>query len=236
MSILTKAMMDLGNLHLNSTEQIHSVSQAHSVPPQSHNKAEHDATLTSVFTPTLLIRSNSQSELILSTVWKARAETERQSVPSLVILNAPILAIFVSTHERYARIGAAKMVSARVEFATVPLGTPEMTAPRPLALQISILIMPITLAQPAVHQALTKMFSHEHVFLATVRAKTVSMSQRFAVHVIQLWIIHRYFITLYATASVQQGRISSEMFATTATIRQPPARLVSGQRRIAQVA
>jgi hypothetical protein len=39
------------------------------------------------------------------------------------------------------------MVSARVEFATVPLGTPEKTAPRPLALQISILIPPITLAQ-----------------------------------------------------------------------------------------
>ena len=128
------------------------------------------------------------------------------------------------------------MVSARVEFATVPLGTPEKTAPRPLALQISILILLITLAQQTVHQALTKMFSREHVFLATFHVKTVSMSRRFAVHAIQLWIILRSFITLCVTATVQQGHSSSEMFATTATIRQPPARLVSEQQRIAQVA
>jgi hypothetical protein len=73
-STLIKATMGLNNLLSNNTEPAHSASQALSVPPQSQNKADQDATLTSVFTQQAQKPSNSPLELILSTVWKAKEE------------------------------------------------------------------------------------------------------------------------------------------------------------------
>ncbi len=73
--------------------------------------------------------------------------------------NAPTMTIFAQIPEKYAKIGAVKMVSVPKESATVYLDIQERTVQRLVAYPLSTTTQVITHAVLAVHQGHTKTFT-----------------------------------------------------------------------------